>query len=469
MKFLQQLLLLFSFTLLLLSCRKENFTDSSAARLTTSTDSLHFDTVFTTTGSTSQVVKIFNENDKGIHISSVKLAGGASSPFKINVDGFQGPVVNNIDIAAGDSIYIFVTVTINPTAANLPFILRDSIAIEWNGNKSFVQLDAYGQNAHFLKNPVYKTNTTWINDLPYVILGGIVIDTSATLTINKGVRIHMHADAPFIVNGTLLASGDKYDSTRIVFSGDRLDEPYRTYPAAYPGIYFTPSSTNNLLEYVTVKNAYQGIIASEPSPGVKLTMRQCIIDNAYDIGLGGVNTSITAENLLISNCGKNLFLVKGGNYDFKHFTTASFSNAYIQHRNPVAVISNYTTQNGTAFSNNLNASFTNCIFWGEANGVVNDEVVVLKQPGTAYAINFNQVLWRVQNQPAGIGGVTVTGAINNIYPAFDSINNSKRFYDFRLKAGSPALNKGVATFINTDLDGAPRPVGLPDLGAYERQ
>lgn len=166
MKFLQQLLLLFSFTLLLLSCRKENFTDSSAARLTTSTDSLHFDTVFTTTGSTSQVVKIFNENDKGIHISSVKLAGGASSPFKINVDGFQGPVVNNIDIAAGDSIYIFVTVTINPTAANLPFILRDSIAIEWNGNKSFVQLDAYGQNAHFLKNPVYKTNTTWINDLP---------------------------------------------------------------------------------------------------------------------------------------------------------------------------------------------------------------------------------------------------------------------------------------------------------------
>jgi hypothetical protein len=469
MKFLKRLLLCFAFTALLISCRKESFTDSSSAKLSTSVDSLHFDTVFTTTGSTSQVVKIFNDNDKGIHISSVTLAGGATSPFKINVDGIAGPGINNIDIASGDSMYIFVTVTINPTAANLPFILRDSIAIQWNGNTKYIQLDAYGQNAHFLKNLVFKNNTTWINDLPYVILGGIIVDTNATLTINKGVRIYMHADAPFIVNGSLQAIGENYDSTRIVFAGDRLDEPYRSYPAAYPGIFFTATSKNNLLEYVSVNNAYQGIIATEPAPGVKLTMRQCIIDNAYDIGLGGVNTSITAENLLLSNCGKNLVLVKGGNYDFKHVTSAGFSNAFIQHRNPVAVISNYTTQNGTAFSNNLAASFTNCIFWGEANGVVNDEVVVLRQPGTTYSVSFNQVLWRVQTQPSSVTGVTVTGAINNIYPAFDSVNNASRFYNFRLKAGSPALNKGSFSAVTIDLDGMPRPVGLPDLGAYEKQ
>jgi hypothetical protein len=469
MKCLQKFLMIFAFTALLVSCRKESFTDSSSARLTTSVDTLYFDTVFTSTGSTSQIVKIYNDNEKGIHISSVKLAGGAASPFKINVDGFPGPLINNLDLASGDSMYIFVTVTINPTAANLPFILQDSIEIEWNGNRKFVQLDAYGQNAHFLKGVIYKNNTTWINDLPYVILGGIIVDTNATLTINKGIRVHMHADAPFIVNGTLNAVGEKYDSTRIVFTGDRLDEPYRSYPASYPGIFFTASSQNNLLEYVTVKNAYQGIVATDLSPGIKLTMRQCIIDNAYDIGLAGVNTSITAENVLISNCGKNLVLVKGGNYNFKHVTSASFSNAFIQHRNPVAVVSNYTTQNGTAFANNLTASFTNCIFWGEANGVVNDEVVVLRHPGTAYTVNFDQILWRVQTQPATVSGVTVTGAINNIYPAFDSVNNSKRFYDFRLKAASPALNKGITTSVNVDLNGLPRPVGLPDLGAYERQ
>jgi hypothetical protein len=54
-------------------------------------------------------------------------------------------------------------------------------------------------------------------------------------------------------------------------------------------------------------------------------------------------------------------------------------------------------------------------------------------------------------------------------PQFDSINTSKRFYDFRLKLTSPAINKGENFNVPLDLDGFPRPVGLPDLGAYEKQ
>jgi hypothetical protein len=63
----------------------------------------------------------------------------------------------------------------------------------------------------------------------------------------------------------------------------------------------------------------------------------------------------------------------------------------------------------------------------------------------------------------------VTGAINNQDPVFDSINTAERIFSFRLKENSPAINKGVLTGLALDLDGAPRPVGLPDLGAYERQ
>jgi hypothetical protein len=469
MKLLPKLVLPVMFIMLFFSCRKESFTTSPSATLRTHPDSLHFDTVFTTTGSTSQVIKIFNDNNKGIHISSIHLSGGSSSPFKINVDGSPGPEVRNTDIAAEDSAYIFVTVTIDPTVANLPFIVRDSIAVSYNGNIKYIQLDAYGRNAHFYNKRVIKTNETWINDLPYVITGGITIDTNASLTINKAVKIFMHADAPFIVHGSLIASGEKQDSARIIFSGDRLDEPYRNYPASYPGIIFTAASRNNVLKYVTVQNAYQGIVASEPSPGTKLTLRECIIDNAYDVGLAGVNTSIVAENLLISNCGKNLVLVKGGNYDFKHATIAAYSNAFIQHREPVLIVSNYLSENGTAIVNNLNANFTNCIFWGEQNGVVNDEVVVLKQGSNSFNVSFNQVLWRVQKQPSTVAGVTVSGALNNLDPSFDTINNVKRFYSFRLQPGSPALNKGVITGVMVDLDGANRAVGLPDLGAYEKQ
>ncbi|MCW3075135.1 MAG: hypothetical protein JWP69_2204 [Flaviaesturariibacter sp.] len=461
----RSLFFLFLIGPILFSCRKEGFTDSPDARLRTGIDSLHFDTVFTTTGSVSGVIKIFNDNNKGIRVSSIRLGGGAASPFKINVDGTPGPVVNNIDIAADDSVYIFVTVTINPAAGNLPFVVRDSIAINYNGNTEYVQLDAYGQNAHFFRNRVIRTNEIWNNDLPYVILGGVTVDTTATLNINKGVKVFMHADAPFIVNGSLKVMGEGWDSTRVVFASDRLDEPYRNYPAGYPGLIFTNTSRNNVLNYAIIKNAYQGIVVAEQSVGTKLTLNETVIDNAYDAGLIGINTSITARNLLVSNCGKNLVLVKGGTYNFTHCTVATYSNAFIQHRDPVLFLANYLQQGVTA---PLTATFRNCIFWGEDNGIVADEVVVAKQGNTAFNVVFDAVLWRVRNAPTA-AGVTTAGILNNQSPGFDSINISGRFYNFRLKAASPAVNKGVTTGINLDLDGNGRPVGLPDLGAYERQ
>jgi hypothetical protein len=59
--------------------------------------------------------------------------------------------------------------------------------------------------------------------------------------------------------------------------------------------------------------------------------------------------------------------------------------------------------------------------------------------------------------------------INNTDPQFDSIDVQRNFYDFRLKPGSPAINKGLATTLIFDLDGKPRSVGLPDMGSYEKQ
>lgn len=115
---------------------------------------------------------------------------------------------------------------------------------------------------------------------------------------------------------------------------------------------------------------------------------------------------------------------------------------------------------------NLSALFRNCIFWGQ-DGTVEDEVVVAKSGSTTFNVNFDYNLWKVQNTPANI---TSAGIINNQYPAFDSINTSKRIYDFSLKDESPAKNKATNAGVTIDLDGKPRPVGVaPDLGSYERQ
>ena len=453
---------LFFFLIFVFACNKEIFTNSSAALLITSVDTLHFDTVFTSTGSVSQFVKIINNNNKGIRISSVRLAGGVSSSFKINVDGIAGPQANNIDVLANDSVSVFVTVSINPTASNFPFIVRDSIEINYNGNKKFVQLDAYARNAHFFKNKKITSAEIWNNDLPYVILGSLIVDSNAVLTINQGCKIYMHADAPFIVNGSLQVNGNKYDSTRVVFTGDRLDDPYKNFPASYPGLIFTDASSNNVLNYAIIKNAYQGIVAINPAASTKLTLNETIIDNAFDAGLLGINTSIAARNLLVSNCGKNILLVNGGNYNFTHCTAATFSNNYIQHKQPVMVLTNYL--NNT--TNTLNAVFRNCIFWGDNNGLVPGEVVT-DIKGSNPPVLFDNVLWRVKNLPAFVSAQGNT--INNQNPLFDTINIAQKIYSFRLKTNSPAIDKGINAGINLDLDGNPRPVRLPDLGAYEKQ
>jgi hypothetical protein len=455
------LLLIFS------SCRKDSFITSSDARVTITADTLKYDTVFVTAGSIYQTFSIINENNQKLRLTSIRLMGGSSSAYKINVDGIPGTQFNNIDIEANDSIHVFVQVNVNPNALNLPFIIRDSIQVSYNGNNRLVQLEAWGQNAHFFRNKMVAANETWINDLPYVILGSLLINANQTLTINKGCRIYAHADAPIIVNGTLLVNGLKDTLDRVYFRGDRMDDPYKEFPASWPGIFFQPVSKDNVLNYAVIKNAYQAIGILDPSPNAnpKLTLNECVIDNAYDAGIISLNSSIRARNCLVSNCGKNVLLAKGGDYQFTHCTVASYANNFIEHRDPVLFVSNYITVNNSPVTANLTALFRNCIFWGE-NGLVDNEVVVSKSGATTFNVNFDYNLWKVQTTPANI---TSNQIINNQSPIFDSVNTNRNYYDFRLKASSPAINKGVNAGIIIDLDGKPRPVGLPDLGCFEKQ
>ena len=167
---------------------------------------------------------------------------------------------------------------------------------------------------------------------------------------------------------------------------------------------------------------------------------------------------------MISNCGKNILLAKGGDYQFTHCTVVTYANTFIDHRDPVLFVSNYVNVNNNPVTANLNALFRNCIFWGE-NGLVDNEVIVSKSGSTIFNVNFDYNLWKVQTPPANI---TSNQIINNQAPLFDSVNAFKNYYDFRLKVSSPAINKGVNAGVVIDLDGKPRPVGLPDLGCFEK-
>jgi hypothetical protein len=460
------LLLFVSAVLLTLSCRKNSFITGKDASVLFSADTLFFDTVFVSTGSVTQSVKIINGNDQKLHLSSVRLMGGSQSYFNINIDGSPGPVQSNIDLDAGDSIYIFVAVQINPGSASLPFVVQDSIQVSFNGNQQYIQLQAWGQNAHFLRNQVLTGNNSWDSTLPYVILGGLRVDTGAMLTIPAGCRIYFHADAPLLVDGSLRVNGLPSDSTRVYFQGDRLDEPYRDYPGSWPGIFFRGTSTGNQLQSAVIRNAYQAIVAESLPAGATpgLVLGGCIIDNSYNTGILGVQGSVQATNCLISNCGQNIELGGGGNYQFIQCTAVSYSNNFIVHTLPVLSVADAVMQGTAIITGNLQANFTNCIFWG-AYGNVTDEVMVSRQGTSPFAVNFTNCLWKVQTVPSNI---SATAMLANMDPLFDSVNNSNNYYDFHLRAGSPALGKGASAGVTGDLDGNPRPAVSPDLGCYQR-
>lgn len=458
--------LLLPVLLLVFGCRKNSFIASGNAIVQFSSDTLLFDTVFVSTGSVTGVVRIINANNQKLRLSAVRLMGGSQSSFHLNIDGVSGPEQDNIDLDAGDSLYVFVAVRIDPRAADLPFVVQDSIEVAFNGSKRYIQLQAYGQNAHFLRNQVLKGATTWDSRLPYVILGSLRVDTNAILTLPAGCKIYFHADAPLLVDGTLIVNGGKYDSTKVYFQSDRLDAPYNSYPASWPGIYFRESGTGCHLQYAVIRNAYQAVVVRTPPAGSnpKVLLEQCVIENSYDAGILGVGGSLQANNCLISNCGKNIEVGGGGSYQFVQCTAVSYSNNYLTHTQPVLAVADIVQQGTAQVTGDLQAGFSNCIFWG-GNGSVDNEVVVSRQGRNAFAINFSHCLWKLKAAPAG---VTSSGIVANQDPLFDSVNNFRNYYDLHLRAGSPALKMGLSTGLLVDLDGNPRPGAGPDLGCYQK-
>jgi hypothetical protein len=450
--------------LMICSCKKDSFITSENASISFSSDTLHYDTVFTSAGSITQFVRLYNNNDQKLRVDAIGLGGGSNSPFKINVDGVPGSAAG-IEILPNDSLYIFVSVYVDPSAANTPFILRDSLIVNYNGNERSVQLQAWGQNANFLKNHTVTGNETWSNEKPYVILERLTVAESATLTLPAGCNLYFHADAPMLIEGRLIAVGERYDSTRITMQGDRLDAPYNNFPGSWPGIYFGPASHDNLLQYTSIRNAYQGIVTEEPSINAapKIALKQCIISNCFDAGIIAVRSDISAENVLVSNCGRNIVLDFGGRYDFKHLTNVAFANSYVAHTKPVLSISNIMENAGGVFAADLEASFINCIFWGE-DGLVSNEVEIVKEGNTPFEVIFTNSLWKMAAVP---GTVNATNMLVNQDPLFQLVENNRRAYDFRLKENSPARSHGQPANVIIDMQGKLRNTTTPDAGAFE--
>src|SRR5688572_6976343 len=83
-------------------CRKEKFITDGSAKLDFSEDTIIFDTVFTTVGSVTQYLKVYNPHKGIIRISEIYIEGGQNSNYRLNVDGTPGKSFSDVEIGAED-------------------------------------------------------------------------------------------------------------------------------------------------------------------------------------------------------------------------------------------------------------------------------------------------------------------------------------------------------------------------------
>jgi hypothetical protein len=453
------LLFIILLSTLFAACNKdEDLTFDPAAKLNFSSDSVLFDTVFTSIGSSSRRLKIFNPNGKAIHIDNIKLSGGIHSAFSLNINGLAADETENLKLNGNDSLNIFVKVQINPTTENLPFIVEDSILLYFNGKKQRVPLVAYGQNAIFLNGNLISTNTTWDSKLPYLVYKSVTVAKDVNLTIAPGTKILFHGNSTMSIKGTLTANGNKKDS--ILFAGDRLEKLYKAQTGQWNGIHFYPESKNSQINYAVIKNGVAGITVDSLSINdkPKLLLTNSIIKNMEVVGFLGYHTELSAFNNLFFNCGQYLLYgVGGGKYNLKQNTFAGYNVGFAR-KTAALYLSDYISSTQWA---DLTATLYNNIIWGN----LNDEFLIDKKvlESTLKTTIKNNLLKTTNNIYSNNGNIL------NTMPSFVNMEGG----NFRLNKTSLATKKGFdlsgddyRDYLSKDLDNKVR-IFPSALGCYE--
>ena len=151
MKCINQILIFFGVIFLFYACEKEKINTSSDAILHFSSDTITFDTLFTSIGSPTKNLRVTNQTNANIIISSIKLAGGNQSDFHLNINGEVANEVYNVMIPAQDSIFIFIEATLGKTGKSSPLISEDSIIFRISNIEQKVRLLAWGQDFVLIK------------------------------------------------------------------------------------------------------------------------------------------------------------------------------------------------------------------------------------------------------------------------------------------------------------------------------
>ncbi len=446
-------------------CTEKKYFTGDNLVLEFSVDTVYFDTVFTTIGTSTRELRVINNNSRWIKIDEINLSLN-NSFFRLNIDGVSGNIITDIEIAPGDSIFIFIDALIDPNSSNSPVAINDSIIFLYNNNSQDINILAWGQDIRLIDGEEILSQT-WNNEKPYVVYNSMMVDTGEVLTIGEGTRILFHRGSTMYVAGTLLVEGSA--SSRVLFSSDRVEELYDDIPGQWEGIYFLNGSQNNRIENADIINAvsaiHMGNIGTvDPAPDLTL-INSKILHNSVT-GISSLGASIEAFNCVITHCGfYSLYLVMGGSYKFTHCSVNSYWDYSIR-TSPGILISDFIEYNNTIYKGELDQSvFLN----SSLTGSLSNEIGIYSSDESILNCHFNNCLLSIDEELSHWTDYDLTGSIITSDAGYISVFG----FDLRPDTLSLLIDRAdplISMQIELDIRGFGRfEDNGPDIGAYERQ
>ncbi len=483
-----------------------SFSPAQTQDIRFSSDTVYLDTVFTSIGSSTYNLRIYNQANHNIKIGSIRLGQASDSQFRLNVDGMHGQDFNDVEILANDSIYVFIETTVNikDYAANAPeFLYNDQLLVDEqtvelitlvkdaiflypkreDGFKEMIPLgtdeegNAFGIEGFYLED----NELIFTNERPYVIYGYAGVPSEKTVRFEAGARIHFHDNSGLIaaesssvhVLGEQSADAEMQEG-EVIFEGDRLEPFFENIPGQWGAIWLTAGSTNHIFRHATIKNASVGILMdyNDETENPTLVLEQTQIHNSSAVGLWAKTGHVRAVNSIFGNAGNASFFGNiGGSYEFTHCTFANYWNRSFR-STPAVILNDYVPISETEdFVMPLEkAVFANCIidgnqtveFWVEQKG---DQELSFSLDHTA--LRFSPADETIYENPY------YDFSSSTLYPKL-ILNKQTAFHqpstnDFRISQESEVIGLGKSTHaasVPVDLNGVDR-TNLPDLGAFQ--
>jgi hypothetical protein len=458
----------------LASCADDDsFTTDSKHLLTFSKDTVTLDTLFSNVPSSTYSFFVHNNTDDGIRISSVRLAKGNQTGYRINVDGTYlsasvGYQTSDIELRKGDSIRVFVEITSPRNYLDSAKLVTDKLLFTLeSGVQQQVVLNTYSMDAYFMNHEEFKSDTTISSSRPIVVYGGIKVDSGATVTFSPGTKMYFHDGAGIDVFGTLHSAGDV--DNPVILRGDRTDRmfdnlPYDRVSGQWAGIHLRSSSFGNQFYNTDIHSSMYGILCdSSDVSKSKLLLYNCIVHNCKGDGILSYHSALDIENCQITNALGDCVSIVGGNVLLLHCTVAQFY-PFDANRGVALRFSNHKGKipyplDQLRVINSLITGYSDDELMGEK-----DSSVVFKYrfinclictPRNDKDTLFVNTLWESPD--------STTSQSKN----FKTFNTDDMFYDFRLDSLSRAIGAADSTYkLPFDRLGVKRH-GKPDIGCYE--